>query len=86
VGVQLLVGSAAEQDAPDCFAIPCAIRAAITSSFPAAAQPPCSKRSRVSSSGRPGACITPSTVTWLITITLLVGLSSIEIERAVSAT
>src|SRR5215211_1284616 len=34
------------------------------------AQPPCANPSRVSSSGWPGPCITPSSVTWLITTTL----------------
>src|SRR5437763_7862295 len=42
----------------------------ITSSVRACAQPPCSKPWRWSSSGRPGACITPSSVTCSITTTL----------------
>ena len=35
------------------------------------AQPPCSKPPRVSSSGRPGACITPSSVKLRFATTLL---------------
>src|SRR5438093_5562201 len=36
------------------------------------AQPPCAKPSRRSSSGRPGACITPSSVKCISTTTLLI--------------
>src|SRR5438034_4552505 len=36
------------------------------------AQPPWSKPPRRSSSGRPGACMTPSSVRWLKTTTLLI--------------
>ena len=43
-----------------------------TSSTFGDAQPPCVKPSRVSSSGRPGDCMTPSSVTWLITTTRLI--------------
>src|SRR5205823_1995131 len=44
----------------------------ITESTFATDQPPSVKPSRVSSSARPGACITPSSVTWLITTTLAI--------------
>src|SRR5215211_5846449 len=41
----------------------------VTSSLFAAAQPPCSKPPRRSSSGWAGACMTPSSVRWLTTVT-----------------
>src|SRR5215471_17598250 len=44
----------------------------ITSSPYGGDQPPCWKPSRVSSSARPGACMTPSKVTWLSTTTWLI--------------
>src|SRR5438094_2369448 len=44
----------------------------MTGSLPGIAQPPRSKPPRTSSSGRPGACITPSSVRWLVTTTLLI--------------
>src|SRR5437899_2654455 len=44
----------------------------MTASLFGTAQPPRSKPPRTSSSGRPGACITPSSVTWLVTTTLLI--------------
>src|SRR3954452_22136111 len=43
------------------------IASPMTASAVAAAQPPRSKPPRVSSSGRAGACMTPSRVTWLTT-------------------
>ena len=46
------------------------ILATIASSLYGTAQPPCANPSRVSSSGRPGPCITPSSVTLFITMTL----------------
>src|SRR5262245_37720152 len=52
----------------------CAPMAAPTagSEAPVSAHPPRSKPSRVSSSGRPGPCITPSRVMWLITTSRIV--------------
>src|SRR5215470_10708175 len=54
----------------------------ITSSPYGGDQPPCWKPSRVSSSARPGACMTPSKVTWLSTTTLLISkiLSGLDVE------
>src|ERR1700709_2741940 len=45
------------------------IASTIAGSFLCAAQPPSPKPPRVSSSGRPGPCMTPSRVTWLTTAT-----------------
>src|SRR5947209_14309672 len=56
----------------------------ITASVFGVAQPPYVNPSRVSSSERPGACMTPSSVTWLITTTLLIG-SAPPIRRLLSA-
>jgi len=63
VCVEVLVGLAAQQQRLASLAVPSAIFAAITSSLPATAHPPCSNPPSVSSHGRPGACITPSSVT-----------------------
>ena len=41
---------------------------AVTGSLSGAAQPPCSKPPRSSSSGLPGACMTPSSERWLSTV------------------
>src|SRR6516165_7247968 len=53
------------------MAMRCPRARAITSSVRPAAQPPWLKPPRVSSSGRPGDCITPSRVMWLITTSLI---------------
>src|SRR5690349_11736233 len=50
--------------------MPRPIASALTSSSYGIAQPPCSNSPRTSSSGRPGACVTPSSVTLLVTTTL----------------
>src|ERR1700759_4978656 len=47
------------------------MKSAISGSFPPCAPPPRLNPPRVSSSGRPGACITPSRVTWLMTVSFL---------------
>src|SRR5712692_9424003 len=47
-------------------------RLAWTESAYGVAQPPCSKPPRRSSSGRPGACMTPSSVRFVNTTTLLI--------------
>src|SRR5690242_17451081 len=51
------------------------IAALTTSSTLRSAQPPRVNPPRVSSSGRPGPCITPSSVTWLITTIRLISAS-----------
>src|ERR1700694_3413433 len=58
-----------------CWAIPSAATSPITASIRENAQPPCWNPPRTSSSGRPGACITPSSVTLLDTTTLPIACS-----------
>src|SRR2546421_1970127 len=60
---------------PSVVAIDSPAAAAMLASEYGTAQPPCWKPPRTSSSGRAGACITPSRVTLLVTTTLLIGSS-----------
>src|SRR5260370_22408659 len=53
----------------------------MTGSLSGTAQAPRSKPPRTSSSGRPGACITPSSVTWFVTTTLLIEVPFRESRR-----
>ena len=53
------------------FAMPWAMACPMTASGYGPAQPPCSKPPRKSSSGRPGACITPSSDTFSTAISFL---------------
>ena len=58
---QIFVRASTEEERP-ILPIRLPISATLSSSLPGIAQPPCANPSRVSSSGRPGLCITPSSV------------------------